>query len=210
MKLFYLLVLCSVIIISPFFANATTLFSPFGGTVKSYNPSPSDCIQSITAPILTATGGTTLVTVEEIEIGEPVPATVGILRVDFFTLPFLTTIYREFSYFVPDTHVVGNYINICEVCSKVGGLTEKTGLSESASDFCDSIPVLDQFLSTICSASGSCPITSLVHQIGISAPDTSNVLKGPQDAVVDLLKNSLCSSIGSIPVIGNIADLFCE
>jgi len=197
-----------VIVLLPLKASAFFV-SPFGGKVEKYDPAPADCISNITTPILTATtalGVPTLVTVEQVDIGKPSKAKVGILRVNLFTIPVLTTIHQNFSYFIPETNVLGTYFNICDVCKKVGDATKKTGMSESAENFCKGIPVIGEFIDTLCSAAGSCPITSLVFKMGTSMPP---IAEKAEKAVTDTVKKSVCTALGSIPIIGWIVKQFC-
>jgi len=56
-------------------AEALTIFTPFGGKVESWNPVSEACMNQITIPLATATFGTVWLTVDELKVGGPTPAT---------------------------------------------------------------------------------------------------------------------------------------
>lgn len=188
---------------TPQSANALSLFSPFGGKVKNYNPAPAACVSEITLPILVATFFTTLVTVEQIDVGDPTPATLGLLRVQLIPVPNPNAVKRNFAYFVPGTNVIGNSIDLCGICKKVEKGGEKLGVG-FVKNLCKSIPVIGKFLDTICQLSG-CPVTNLVYQIGAGSP-----IGGAVEGGISKGASVVCNAIaGSIPLVGNLLKKIC-
>jgi len=169
-----LIIVFTLINFLPQKTNATIkIFSPFGGKVESYNPIPEECITKITTPIAILTGFTLWVTVEEIKVGKPKGGTFGILRVNGISvMPPPTNIKSYGAYMVPNTWVLGQSINICNVCKKLNefaSTTETFGIN--IENLCKSIPYIGNILDKICFAIGSaCPVTNLVYQIGTGLP----------------------------------------
>ncbi len=142
--------------------SAFQIFSPFGGKVKSWLPDSPGCAP-ITKAISVATLGTVNITVEELDVSKPKDSKLGILRVDGFNIPGLTNIYKNYAYQTPGTWVLGNSINVCDACDKVKNVP---GLGA----ICDLKPV-KEILDVACSTVASdCPITNLVHYMGVSLP----------------------------------------
>lgn len=192
-----LLFLVFVLTILPLKTDAVSVFSPFGGKVESYEPAPSSCVELITIPIAAATAGTIWVTVEKIKIKGAKDATVGILRVDGLTIPGLTTIYKNFMYFVPGTSVVGNSINICDVCERVEDIPV-------VGEICK-IDAIKEFATAVCGiVSEDCPIGNIVHKIGTGSA------KGELGDVLSMAKEVACSFVGSVPLIGDILGELCD
>lgn len=154
------LIILGALAFTPAPASAIQILSPFGGKVTAYNPAPAACLP-ITTAISLATAGTITPTIEEIIVGGPRAATVGLLRIDGFTIPGLTTIYGRGMYMVPGKYVLGNSIDLCDVCNKVEDIP---GLSA----ICDLGP-LDDILSGMCDIVGTaCPVTNLIYSIASS------------------------------------------
>ncbi len=177
-------------------AAAIQLFTPFGGEVKSWDPAPASCWSDITAPIAAATAFTVWVTVEKLEVSGPAPATLGVLRVEGATLPFLTNIYKYYTYFIPGSKVVGNSLDLC-------GLCKATGQIPLAKEICK-IPGISDFTSVACKLTGStCPIGNLVYNIGVSNPASAAAASGV-DQVTKQVTSKICSGVSSLPVIGDL------
>lgn len=141
-------------------AEALQLFSPFGGKVLAWLPEAPGCAP-ITAAISILTLGSVNITIEELKVGPPKAATLGLLRVDGLTIPGLTTIYRNSTYFTPGVNVVGTSIDVCNVCDKVGDIP-------FIGSICD-IPVVSDILDATCDiAAGACPFGNLIHTVGSS------------------------------------------
>ncbi|KKT90343.1 MAG: hypothetical protein UW92_C0040G0008 [Candidatus Jorgensenbacteria bacterium GW2011_GWA2_45_13] len=189
--------------------KAISVFTPFGGKVTNWNPAPSSCISNITVPIAIATFGAVWITVEKLKIGEPNPATVGVLRVNGFTIPALTNIYRNYTYFIPNSWVLGDSINICDLCDAASANIP------FAKNICK-IQAVKTFTGAVCKligGVGDCPITNLMHQVGVSSPVSAAVDSGTKeglDSVAGKVKGAVCDTLGSIPLIGSLTGLFCK
>ena len=152
----FLHIICSVIVLVPIIliavlippqeAMALSLFTPFGGRVVVWTPEAAGCIE-ITTAIAVATLGTVIVTIEELKVGRPKGGTFGILRIDGFTIPGLTKIYKSrLNYRVPGTWVIGNSFNLCG-----GGMEGVIGkIAKAACDI----------------TASACPIGNLIHKMG--------------------------------------------
>lgn len=157
-----LLFLIFVLSILPLRTDAISIFSPFGGKVTAYMPTAPGCAVFTTA-VSIATLGVINPTVEELVVGSK---TLGILRIDGFTIPGLTTIYEKKFYQAPGTWVLGNSINVCDVC----GAAEDIPI---VSSICK-IGVVSDILDVVCDFVGStCPIGNLVHKMGTSGIPSS-------------------------------------
>ncbi|MFH1161709.1 MAG: hypothetical protein V1696_00290 [Candidatus Jorgensenbacteria bacterium] len=191
---------------APSETRALQIFTPFGGKVKSYVPAPAACISEITLPILVATFFTTLVTIEQIDVGDPTSATLGLLRVELVPIPNINAVKRNFAYFVPGTNVLGNSIDLCGICKKVEEVGEKVGTG-FAKNLCKSIPISEELLDEICqlaSASG-CPVDNLIYQIGSGSP-----IGVPIEGVIFKGASMVCNAvIGSIPLVGDLLKKLC-
>ncbi|MBI2278759.1 MAG: hypothetical protein HYU81_01705 [Candidatus Brennerbacteria bacterium] len=189
----------------PLPTDAISLFSPFGGKVKSWNLS---CIKEITLPVLVATAFSTLVTVEKIEVGEPSETTAGLLRIDLVPIPNPNVVKRNFGYFVPGTNVLGNSINLCDVCKKIKDAGETLGgpAKEIGEKFCKSIPAVGEFLDVICSVSSKeCPVTNLVYQIGSGSP-IGGIVEGTASNIISYV----CTSVAdAVPLVGSFLKELC-
>jgi hypothetical protein len=140
--------------------EAIGIFSPFGGKVLSWLPLSSGCT-AITTAVSAITLGVINISVEELKVGPPNGGTFGILRVNGVTIPGLTTIYSNYNYWTPGVNVIGNSINICDVCGKAKNVP-------GAKFICE-LPVISKILDFGCDAIGTaCPLTNLVHKIGSS------------------------------------------
>lgn len=192
----------------PFSARAGLLFSPFGGKVESWNLA---CIKEITLPVFFATGFTTLVTVEELKVGKPTSATVGLLRVDFIPVPNPNAMKRNFGYFVPTNNVLGTSIDLCSICNVAKEAREKVGgeAGESVKKFCDSLPIVGELLKTVCSAASvaGCPVTNLVYHVGSGSP--LGVVAESAEKTAQAAVSKLCTTaLNAIPLVGSLlADL---
>ncbi|MFH1192936.1 MAG: hypothetical protein V1656_01300 [Candidatus Jorgensenbacteria bacterium] len=145
---------------APSSTRAFSLFSPFSGKVTAWLPEAVGCAE-ITAAISIATLGTVNVTIEELEVGTEKPVTLGLLRVDGATVPGLTTIYRNSTYFIPGVNVLGLSLNLCNFCEQVGDVP-------FVGKICD-IPIVGNVLKAVCDITGStCPFTNLIYSIGSS------------------------------------------
>ncbi|OGI69047.1 hypothetical protein A3A09_01360 [Candidatus Nomurabacteria bacterium RIFCSPLOWO2_01_FULL_42_20] len=123
-------------------AEALTIFTPFGGKVESWNPVSEACMNQITIPLATATFGTVWLTVDELKVGGPTPATLGILRLYGVQLipppvPILNFagVYEWFNFYTPEVWTLGDSINICGVCGKIEDIP-------AAAEICNAISSL--------------------------------------------------------------------
>ncbi len=158
----YSLLLTSIILLFPLTISAFQIFSPFGGKVKKWLPDSPGCAP-ITKAISVATLGSVNITVEELSVGGPKESTVGILRVNSFLVPGLTTIYKHKSYKIPGTWVIGNSINVCSACDKIEDIPV-------LKQICKLGPV-EKILDIACDiVASSCPITNLVYKMGTGLP----------------------------------------
>lgn len=169
--IFFFPIFLTALLLSPQEVEAlriADIFTPFGGKVISWLPEAPGCA-AITAAVTVATLGTVNITVEELKVGPPKSATVGILRVNGFPLPFLTGIYDTKTYFTPGVEVLGNSANVCDICGKVGdkvGVKAKVKNIAAAKTICK-IGVVKNIIKAGCGLiGGACPLTNLVHKIG--------------------------------------------
>lgn len=159
---FLIILILSVVV--PQTASADVLFSPFGGRVISWLPSAPGCFP-LTAAICVATLGTICPNVEELIVGPPQQATLGIFRIDGATIPGVTTIYREYAYEIPGTWVLGNSINICNVCGSIDEI-DVPGIDSVLAPICEN-EITEAILGTVCDfVDSACPVTNLVHKMG--------------------------------------------
>ena len=134
--------------LSPQEAGALSVFSPFGGKVKVWLPEAPGCA-GITAAVAVATGGTVIMTIEQLKVGPPKGGTFGILRINGMLIPGLTKIYSHKAYQIPGNWVLGNSLDLCK------------------SDFAGEL--ISEVIGVICGATaGTCPINNLVHKMGTS------------------------------------------
>ncbi len=160
--LFFVPLLILALLERPPEVRAVSIFTPFGGKVKSHS-FPSSCLTLITTPIAAATFSAVWATIEALELEGPANEKLGILRVNGFLIPGLTTIYEKGGYTTPGTWVLGNTINVCDLCGKVSDVP-------GAKKICSSIPQSDKILGTLCTAAtADCPVTNLVYKMGTSA-----------------------------------------
>ncbi len=138
---------------------SAAILTPFGGRVLSWNPAPPGCYP-IQAAIIVATLGSISPTVEQIVVGPPRKATLGLLRINGLTIPGLTTIHNNGGYEIPGGAVTGMSINLCDVCGKFNKVPGVKALCK--------LKPLGDILSTMCEAVGgaSCPINNLIYSIG--------------------------------------------
>jgi hypothetical protein len=144
-------------------SEALSIFSPFGGKVISWTPEAPGC-SALTAAVSAATLGSVNITVEQLIVGPPKGGTFGILRINGVIPPLLTTVYKNKLYEVPNTWVLGNYLNLCNVC----GAVEDIPIVKEICKIPGIKDILDSFVfQEICKAVGhACPISKLIHKIG--------------------------------------------
>lgn len=139
--------------------EAGGIFSPFGGRVISWIPDFPGCAP-ITAAIAAATFGVVNVTVGQLQVTPPHGGAFGILKINGFIPPVLTTIYKNGdAYQKPGSYVLGNAIDLCGVCG--GG--KKDG---PLGAICGSV---GRVMGPLCGVGAqACPINRIVHKIGSS------------------------------------------
>jgi len=142
-------------------ACAIQIFTPFGGKVDLWSPSAPGCT-AITTAISVATLGAVTPTIEELDVSRgSEKETLGILRIDGSTIPELTTLYKNRMYITPGTNVVGNSINLCDICDKLKDVPLVGSICK--------VGIIKTVFDTVCSIVGnSCPINNLIHNMGTS------------------------------------------
>jgi len=168
---FALAFLVALIFLSaPSQSEAVSPFTPFGGKVAFWLPSAPGCLP-ITSAICIATVGLFCPTIESLTIippGVEVNAesvaqgkTIGILRVQGSTIPGITTIYEKQVYETPGINVLGNTINLCNLCG---------GEENTFTNLICGNEIVRQFTDSICvvSETSLCPVTNLLFKIGTS------------------------------------------
>ncbi|MDP3725486.1 MAG: hypothetical protein Q8R20_03400 [Nanoarchaeota archaeon] len=174
---FFVPLLVLALLPSPRAARAISIFTPFGGKVKSHS-FPSSCLTLISTPIAAATAGTVWATIESLELEGLSSEKVGVLRVNGFLIPGLTTIYERGGYTAPGTWVLGNTINVCDICGKVSNVP-------GVKKICSFIPEADKILGTLCSVSlADCPVTNLIYKMGTNARSLGPIpIPSPLDVI---------------------------
>lgn len=194
------------------FGGILDFFTPFGGKITSYNPVAPGCA-AITTAVSVATLGSVNLTVEEIKVGNPKSATLGILRINGISvMPPPTNIKMYYSYMVPGTYVLGNSINICSVCSKLDQISDKIGL-KFLKDFCSNTEGIDIILEKACGVVGeACPINNLIYQIGTSMPfSVSGGITGALGGLGDFsfVKSGVCGYVNNLNLPKNLLTNLC-
>lgn len=171
-------------------------FTSFGGKIKAYSPTNPACYH-ITVPLCALTSGAVCLNVETITVDDVQTKkikTIGLLRVDGFVPPFLTTLFDYKKYQVPNTWVLGNSLDLCGLCSKLGELIPGSELYNLGNTICK-IPVVDTILNAACRViGGSCQLTNSIHYLGTGKIPDIDTKKNSNDkaggAVIDNEKAS--------------------
>ncbi len=163
--------------LSPTFLKAASIFAPFGGKVKSYNP---NACPEVTTTIAAITAGTVQVVIGGLQIEEvnsnqissnPLSGEkqLGTLTINGLqVMPFYTNIYMYYTYQSPNAWVLGNSVGCESICNLINDIPVVGSIFGEL--ICD----------TLCeTVSKKCPL-DLIFKIGSSLPKTSDTKSHPQ------------------------------
>lgn len=152
---------------TPRTTEAVGSFAPFGGKVLAWLPTAPGCT-AVTAAISTATLGAINLTVEQLQVGPPKAGVFGLVRINGFVPPGLTTIYNQGEvYRIPGAQVLGTTVNLCSLVSEAAcnrGVSDPTAKAICAG-------VGSSIVGHLCGTlAGACPLTKIIHKIGSARP----------------------------------------